>query len=478
MGMIALNKKPNTKKNYIYNTLYQAVAMLIPIVTAPYLARIFGPDGVGICSYTSSISSIFILLATFGTASYGQREVAMVRDNREKASQTFWEIEMINIIITCICLLLWFVFTIFSTRYTTLFLVLSLQIVAVIFDISWLYAAYEDFKTIMVRNTIVKLIGLIITFILVKDYNDLFLYLLIISLTTLIGNVSTWIKISKLVDMPKLKLLKLNNHFKQTFIYFVPALATSVYTVLDKTMIGYITKNELENGYYEQATKIINIAKTLVFSFNTIMYARMSYIFAKKDINKLKQNLETSLDFICLISIPLSFGVAAISNKFVPWFFGAGYEPAILLIYLLSPLVFIIGISNFISTQCLTPIGKRKESSKAIIAGAIVNFILNSVLIYFFKSIGAVIATMVAELLITVTFIVMAKEYIPFKNICEHSYKKIIAALLMSIIITIVGNYLSATIITTVIQIFIGIIIYFLTLFILKDNFIQNIKKM
>ena len=132
-----MNKKTNVKKNYIYNTLYQIVAMLIPVVTAPYLARVFGPDGVGITSYTSAISSIFILIATFGTASYGQREIAMMRDDRKKASQTFWEIELLNIIITLVCLLMWFGFTFISTKYTILFLGLSFQILAVIFDISY-----------------------------------------------------------------------------------------------------------------------------------------------------------------------------------------------------------------------------------------------------------------------------------------------------------------------------------------------------
>lgn len=471
-----MSKNVSIKKNYIYNTLYQAVNMLIPLVTAPYLSRIFGAGGVGIYSYTSSIVAIFVLIATFGTSYYGQREVAMNRDDRKKASKLFWEVEILNAVISIFCLLFWFIFVFISNNYNDLFLALSLQVLAVIFDISWLYAAYEDFKTILIRNGIIKLIGLILTFTLITSSSDLLLYIFIISCTVLFGNLTSWFKLSNLVDRVSIKTLDFKKHFKQTFIYFVPALATSVYTILDKAMIGYITKDEVENGYYEQATKIISIAKTLVFSFNTIMYARMSYVFAKKDFNKLKEMLNNSLNFICLIGIPLSFGLAGIAEDFVPWFFGDGYDNVILLIWLLSPIVFIVAVSNLIGVQYLTPIGKRKESGRVIIIGALTNFILNIWLIICFKSIGAIIASLVAELLITIVYINMSKGYISYKNIFLYSYKKIISAIIMLLSVLCIGSLLEPSILTTVIQVVIGSIVYFLGLFILKDNFINTIN--
>lgn len=472
-----MNKEISIKKNYIYNTLYQIVTMLIPIVTAPYLSRIFGANGVGIYSYTSSVVAIFILIATFGTASYGQRELAMIRDDRYNFSKTFWEIEILNIFITFITLLLWIGFIFISTKYSNYYLILTFQIIAVTFDITWLYGAYENFKTITIRNSLVKIIGLILTFVLVNSVNDLIIYIAIISISTLVGNISTWIGINKLVDKVPLKVLEIKKHFKQTFIYFVPALATSIYTVLDKTMIGFITKDELESGYYEQATKIISIAKTLIFSFNTIMYSKMSYFFAKKNYSKLKEFLNKSLEFICLISISLTFGTIAIASNFVPLFFGSGYDKVIILIYILSPIIFIVGISNFIGTQYLTPIGKRLESSKVIILGAVINFSLNLILIPIYSSIGAVIASIIAELIITILYIHMSDGYINYKAIIINSYKKIISASIMLIIVLLIGKWLESSVLSVGLQVVIGAIIYLLILVILKDESLRNLIK-
>lgn len=84
--------------------------------------------------------------------------------------------------------------------------------------------------------------------------------------TGLIGNISMWTYLPKLLAKVEFKTLHpFKIHLKQTFAYFIPTVATSVYTVLDKTMIGAITKSEELNGYYEQATKIIRMIESLLF---------------------------------------------------------------------------------------------------------------------------------------------------------------------------------------------------------------------
>ena len=113
-------------------------------------------------------------------------------------------------------------------------------------------------------------------------------------------------------------MLQIFGHVKQTFAYFIPTIATSVYTVLDKTMIGAITDNAKENGYYEQATKIVKMAETLVFSLNTVMSSRMSYLYAQQKYNEIKEKIRTSFDYLMLISIPLAVGIIGVSRNFVP----------------------------------------------------------------------------------------------------------------------------------------------------------------
>ena len=145
------------------------------------------------------------------------------------------------------------------------------------FDISWLYAGIEQFRYTVVQNSIFKLLGIIALFIFVKDKSHVAVYTLIMSLSMLLGNLSMWIYLPKFIDKVQLKNIHLMHHIKETLIYFIPTIATSIYTVLDKTLIGAITQNSKENGYYEQATRIINMAKSVTFSgLNSVLGARIS----------------------------------------------------------------------------------------------------------------------------------------------------------------------------------------------------------
>ena len=77
-------------KNYIYNLMYQLLVLLVPLITAPYLARVLGSEGTGIYSYVHSMTSIICTISLLGIYNYGNRQIAYVRDNKEQISQTFW----------------------------------------------------------------------------------------------------------------------------------------------------------------------------------------------------------------------------------------------------------------------------------------------------------------------------------------------------------------------------------------------------
>ena len=251
--------KASIKKNYLYNTFYQILTLITPLITAPYVSRIFGPSGIGIQSYTNSIVMYFTLFAALGTVTYGQREIAMHRDNKKETSKLFWEIECLSIMTTCICLLIWFTFVFLYKEYRPYFLVQTMTIVAVMFDISWFFGGFEQFKFIVIRNTIVKILGIGCLFIFIKEKSDLLLYIGLLAATGLLGNISMWTYLPRFLVKIDFKKLKVMRHFKETLVYFIPTIASSIYTVLDKTMIGAITNNSSENGYYEQATKIVKM---------------------------------------------------------------------------------------------------------------------------------------------------------------------------------------------------------------------------
>lgn len=465
-------KTESIKKNYIYNTLYQILTLIAPLITAPYVFRVLGSDGVGIYGYTNSIVTYFTLFAALGTASYGEREIAMHRDNPEESARLFWEIELLSITTTGVALLAWIGWVFLSSNYSSYYAVLSLSVIAVAFDISWYFAGYEKFKYIVIRNTLVKLAGIVLLFLFVRHKSDTLLYIGIMAATGLIGNISMWTYLPKVLTSVDIRSLHpFQKHFKQTLAYFIPTIATSVYTVLDKTMIGAITKAASENGYYEAATKVIRMVESLIFSLNTVMSARQSYLFSEGRLDEVREKIHKSFDFLIALAIPFMFGIIGIAANFVPWFFGKGYEPVILIMSAMAPLPLVICISNVLGSQYLTPSGQRARSTKGIVAGAITNLILNAIMIPKYGAVGATLASVVAEAVISIIYVHMSKEYASWKQIGKISWKKLIAGFIMFLAVWMIGRGQSGRIMITLVQIIAGAAVYAFVLWILRDTF-------
>lgn len=465
---------PSIKKNYIYNLCYQILTIIIPLITTPYISRVLGAKNIGINSYTNSIETYFLLFAALGTSFYGRREIAMHRDNKKETSQIFWEIECLSILSALLCLIAWIAFVLSQKEFTTYYWVLSINIVSVAFDITWLFIGLEQFKRIVKRNIFIKLISVILTFSCVHGENGLFVYMLINAGASLLGNISMWYYLRQIVEPFGRRKLSIAKHFNQTIIYFLPTIATTIYTVLDKTMLQVITSDLYENGYYEQATKICRIPMTLLLSMDTVMGARMSYLLGNGEQEEVQKRLGRSLQFVAFLGIPLVIGIDAIIRQLVPWFLGKGYEDVIPLVYLYSPLILCIGINNCLSEQFLTPDGQRKKTAIVVFCSAAMNFILNLILIPGFHANGAAIASVISEGFIALTYMMMCKKVIPLKRYLKYSWRNLISAMVMTILIYYITQSWKPTILCTLAQILCGAFIYFVVLFLLQDTFLRK----
>ena len=468
-------KKKSIRKNYFYNLLYQVMVVIIPLITAPYLARILGAAGIGVSSYTLSIVSYFILISSVGVASYGQREIAMCRDNREKYSKTFWELFLYKSITTIISIILYICFIFIQNSYHVIYMILSLNILASALDISWFFQGLEEYKMISIRNILIKVLFTISIFIFVRKASDLNIYIFLNSMSLLISSVALWIRLPKYINKVSFKDLKIFKHTKNTLVYFLPQIATQIYTMLDKTMLGIITGSEVENGYYEQAYKVITISLTIITSLNTVMSPRMSYLYKTNNKSEIKERLKKSLQFVSFLAVPMVFGLIAITPGFVSWFFGEGYEKVNLLLPVFAPIILIIALSNCLGGQCLTPCGMRAKSAVALWVGARVNFTINLLLIPRLASVGAVIASVFAELIITILYFYLSREYVSIREFLKGSWKNTLASIIMFLVLNMLVNYFSVSIFNTFLEVFIGGLIYILVLFLLRDKFILEL---
>ncbi len=466
-------KQVSIGKNFMLSTLYQVLLIVAPLITAPYVSRVLGPENTGIYSATYSIEMYFSLFAALGTASYGAREISRNRHDEKMRTRLFWEIELLTILTSAICLAVWGVFIILTPEYRMCYIVLTMNLLNSMFDISWFYKGLEQFSYTVRQNTIFKLLGIVLLFVVVRDRGDLIPYIALMSGTSLLGTMSMWIYLPKFLVRVDRREFRVLRHFRETLIYFIPTIATSVYTYLDKTLIFVITKNTAENGYYEQATKIVNLVKSVTFtSLNAVLEVRTSYLYTEKKYEEIKGLIHDSMDYIFFMGIACCLGLIGIAQRFVPFFFGEEYYAVIPMLQLLSPVVVIIGISNCLGSQYYTPAGYRKKSAGYIVTGSVVNLCMNLLLIPRFGGTGAIFGTLIAETVITVLYMANCNGYLTVKQLLSLSWKKLIAGLIMCPIVYWVGTVIGNAFLSVVLQILAGAAVYLLMLVILRDSFI------
>ena len=462
------------KKNYIYNMFFEVLKIIVPLITTPYLSRVLGAEKIGIYSYTLSITTYFILFGSLGVAMYGQREIAYLQDKKHERTKTFFEILIMRGITLGISLIIFYFVFASHGEYSMYYKILILEIIANCIDISWFFQGLEEFKKTVIRNSIVKIISVICIFVFVKNQNDLIKYFFIYVISTFLGNVSLWMYLPRYIEKINIKELKIFKHLKPTIGLFIPQIAIQVYTVLDKTMIGSIIEDKSEVGYYEQAQKIVKLLITVATSLGTVMVPRMANTFANGDHKKLKEYMMKSFQFVLVLALPLMFGTISVARKFVPVFYGAGYDKVIYLLIVISPILLAIGLSNVVGMQYLLPTKKQKEFTISVTLGAIVNVILNAVLINLWKSIGASIATVIAEFTVTGIQFYLARKEISIIEVLKIAKNYFIASLIMFLTSIVIGKNIHNPVSSIIIQAICGGIVYLVVLIILKDKIVDE----
>jgi len=480
-------KKPKSiKKNYFYNLIYQLFLLVVPILVTPYLSRILLAEGTGKYAYTYSYVTYFTLFAALGFGYYAQRLIARDRDDKHKQSVDFWEIVIARLISSAVAIVVYFILTacnVYGDKYNTLMILQSLNLFAVIFDITFLLQGNEEFGKIAIRNFIIKLLSIIAIFTLVKKFDDLWIYVVIQGATILISNLALWLYVPKMCEKVKLKELNIWRHFVPTLILFLPTIATSVYTVLDKTLIGFITKNDDLTGNYNQAQKIIQMSLTVITSLGAVFIPRNSNLIQEGKIDELKSNIKNVCKFVILVGLPMVLGIICVASNFAPWYLGSEYgkeniDNVVLLMEVLAPVILIIGFSNVFGLQILIPAGKDFKFTLSITCGAVLNLCLNLILIPHLGALGAAIGTLAAESTVTIMMLIFTRKYVNIFKVLLSSYKCIISGAIMFVICFFEAKNLNSSVLNTILIIGSGILSYFIILLILREEMlISSIKK-
>ena len=448
----------NVKKNFIYNSLYQILTILLPLITTPYLSRVLGADGIGEYSYHYSIAKYFVLFAMLGLNNYGNRTIAAIRDDKEKLSKTFSSIYVMQCLTSIIVALVYLIFLV-ALRQSIVAWMMMLYVISSMFDINWLFFGLEKFKLTVTRNLFIKIASVVCIFVFVKDSNDVYIYSLILTASILISQLAIWPFLKREVKFVKPTCNEVLAHIKPNLILFVPVIAISLYKIMDKIMLGWMS-NMAEVGYYENAEKIIDIPAVLVQSLGTVMLPKMSNLLAKHQTNEGKKYIHYSLIFSIFLSTSLGFGIMAIGPEFVPFFFGNGFQKCIMLFVILAPTTIFIAIANVIRTQYLMPMHYDKIYIKSVFIGAVINIIANLIGIPFLQSYGAAIGTLLAEFFVCVYQIMAVRDKISVIKPIVNSIPFVISGIIMCISLMVWKIEIENLLLTILIKVIVGIFIY------------------
>lgn len=450
-------------KNFLYNVSYQLLTIILPLITVPYVSNILGAEGIGDYAFTYANMQYFVIFGMVGITLYGNRQIAYVRDNTEKLKNTFYSIYTVQLITTTISIVLYLVFTlIFNNReYKCLYIVQGINIIAAMADISWLFTGLEQFKKTVVRNTIVKLLSLASIFIFIKSSEDIIIYTLIIALSSLLGNLTFWLYIPKMIGFNSVKISRLKLHFKASLALFMPQIAIQIYALLDRTILGVIT-DTTQVGYYENSQKIVKIVLTIATAVGTVMMPKIANTVASGDMKKVKYYIKNSFFFVSALSIPLMFGLMAVAEELSPWFFTDKFSGIENLIIIGSLIILAISWSNVLGMQLLVPLNRTKEFTISVTVGAIINFVLNLVVIKKFGAYGACISTIIAEFTVTSVQFYFIRDFIKPYKLIKPVLVFIPASVIMYIIVRIIGNYMGIGLLTNIVQVLVGVVIYFI----------------
>ena len=400
-------QKASIKKNFVMNALLAMSNFAFPLISFPYISRVLLPVGTGKVQFATSVIAYFSMFAQLGIPAYGIRACAKVRDNRKLLTKTAHELIIINLVMNIFAYLILLIAMIYVPRLNEekiLISIVSLTIFLTSIGMEWLYKALEQYSYITYRSIIFKFIALMAMFLLVHSEQDYVIYGGISIFAASASNILNFLNAHKYIGFKPVGNYNIKKHLKPVAVFFAMACATTVYTNLDNVMLGFMATNT-DVGYYGAAIKIKIILVSIVTSLGTVLLPRASYYVEQGNLDEFRRITRKAFSFVFTLAVPLTVYFVLFAHEGIMLLSGPAYAGAVVPMQVIMPTLILIGMTNILGIQILVPTGREKIVLYSEIAGAVVDVIINALLIPSMRSTGAAIGTLVAE------FVVLLVQY-------------------------------------------------------------------
>lgn len=467
------------KSNFIFLSVYKLFEMLLPLITSPILSRRLRAESLGIYSYSYSIVSIFVVVAELGFYRYGLREIAKCRDNQQELNQVYSDIFFTHIINAVIVILIYFVYIIFviDSNDTIYFFLQGILIINNMIDNAFFYVGIEHIKELSIRDSITKIAAFLLIVVFVQSKNDLVLYIIIMALSALISKIIALVYSRRFVRFVKPNLYNCIRHYKPMLFLMVPALASVIYHSMDKIMIGELF-GKADVGYYECASKAL-VPRNIITVLGTVLCPRIVFLYENGRKEEAVIKVQYSFVISMIMSYAFMFGIISIAADFAPWFWGSDFSVCSDMLVGLSLTIPIWTIGEVIRNQYLLPLGYDKKYSFSFIFGVLTNAFLNFFLIPIYGANGAIFATIIAELLMSISQIIIIYKEIPLFNSLLETIPYCLSGILMYYVVCLLKYFAKGANAVTLIclEIIFGITCYLVFALILEKIFGRHYMK-
>lgn len=447
------------QKNFFFQVGYQLLMFLIPLIVAPYLTRTLGSEGLGNYSYINTFVAYAGLIANLGIATYGQRLIAETRDNRELLRKSFWSLYYLHLITSALALVAYYSMLLLLNNNSKMLVIQSLFVIAMAFDVTWFFYGLEDFKSVVIKNGAIKCLECILIFSLVRQKSDIYLYSIINGGSTLLGYLVMLPQAFKLVSPIKVSLDDIKSHLKPVLLLFVSVVAVTIYTVFDKTLLGWMISNNAV-AYYEYSAKIIEIPKQLLNALGMVILPRACYAFSQGKNDEQKYYFDLAIFLTCVVGSAFVFGLSAISEKFVLIYYGENFIECGKGIITMSPLILIVLLGNVYRTVYIIPAKLDKQLTICLIMSSGINIVLSLIFIPILGVYGAIIGTISAEIFGLFFQATYCRKYVPLYNLFRNLIPFLMIGFVMYFVVSILNSTLDASVVSLLLEIVVGAVVY------------------
>ena len=466
-------KLKSMKTNLLVNGIRILSTIIFPLITFPYASRVLQVENLGKVNFTNSLISYFIIIASLGLPTYAIREGSRIRNNKEEFGKFANQIFTFNLLSSMIAYIGLFVLIPVFKDYRLLLLIQSITIIFNTIGVEWLYSIHEDYTYITIRSIIFQIISLVLLFIFVKEPSDYYIYASISVFSNVGSNILNYVNSRKYVRLKLIKSINFGKHIIPVLIIFSTSIATTFYVNSDMTMLGLIL-DDYAVGIYSVSVRIYSIVKMLLSSILIVTLPRLSFHLAQNNKIEYKKLLDKIFNTLILVVLPSIIGINILSSEIIMIISGKAYLEATSSLRLLTIALFFSTLASFFATAVLLPNKKEKYILHATIISAVVNVLMNVLLIPIFKQDGAAFTTVIAEMIVLIITFYFSKAFYNIRDINKNVIISLIGCITIFTTALIIKAIFNEMIVYVPLTIFFSILSYYIILLIFKVELAQE----